>query len=111
MRLILIPKLVRDNIPTRIEENGGFCLIKHLDPIAYREALLTKLVEEAKEVLHAKTHDQRQEELADLLEVLATIQSAFFYSPRDLDVIRKRKAMLAGGFRQGIKLIFAIGGK
>lgn len=111
MRLILFPKLVRDNIPSRIEENGGFCLIKYLAPEKHREALLKKLVEESEEVLYAKTHEQRQEEIADVLEVLATIQTAFSYSPLDLDAIRRRKASLAGGFRKGIKLMFAFGGK
>jgi predicted house-cleaning noncanonical NTP pyrophosphatase (MazG superfamily) len=111
MRLILFPKMVRDNIPARIEENDGFCIIKYLAPIEHREALLTKLVEEAKEVRKAKTHEERQEEIADVLEVLLTLQSAFCYSSLDLEAIRKRKFILAGGFRKGIKLMFAFGGR
>lgn len=111
MRLILCPKLVRDNVPDRIEENGGFCIIKHLTPAEHRQELLHKLVEESHEVLNAKTPNERQAEIADVLEVLSTIQTAFSYSPADLDVIRKRKAALMGGFRRGLKLMFAIGGR
>jgi predicted house-cleaning noncanonical NTP pyrophosphatase (MazG superfamily) len=103
--------MVRDNIPDRIEENGGFCIIKHLAPIEHRKALLIKLVEEAKEVQKAKTHEERQEEIADVLEVLLTLQAAFCYRPPDLEAIRKRKFTLAGGFRKGIKLMFAFGGR
>ena len=111
MRFIIFPKLVRDKVPARIEENGGYSIIKQLDPITHREALLIKLVEEAKEVRAAKTHEERQEEIADLLEVLLTLQVAYCYNPLDLEAIRKRKFTLAGGFRKGIKLMFAIGGR
>ncbi len=110
-RLIHIPlKLVRDKIPAIIRENGGYCITSKLSVVEHRKALLEKLIEEAEEVRNAKTNEKRQEELADLLEVLLTVQVAFNYSPAAIDTIRKQKSALRGGFVNGIKLLFSYGG-
>ncbi len=104
-------KLVRDKIPEIIRENGGVCVSKTLGKARHQEALLIKLVEEAEEVLNSKTHQQRKEELADLLEVMLTTQVAFNYSPSEIDNIRKQKFALRGGFMKGLFVFFTFGGK
>lgn len=43
-------KLVRDNVPDHIEEDGNNYVIHHADDEEFRELLRDKLVEEAKRV-------------------------------------------------------------
>jgi predicted house-cleaning noncanonical NTP pyrophosphatase (MazG superfamily) len=46
-------KLVRDNIPEIIRGSGKQCEVEVMPPEEYRQALLAKLVEEAKEAQEA----------------------------------------------------------
>lgn len=104
-------KLVRDRIVEKIQNNGGHVICSELKGQAYRNALLDKLVEEAQEVAAAKTHEHRCEEIADVLEVLIAIRSAYCYPPGDLEHIRQRKAHKFGTFAKGVKLYLSWGDK
>ena len=66
-------KLVRDRIPEIIEGNGEIAVTRMLDDTEYKLELEKKLLEECNEVLSAVSHDERIEELADVLEVLCAI--------------------------------------
>ena len=66
-------KLVRDKIPELIKAQGSAAVTRTLtDNAAKEKALFKKLREEAKELETAKPED-RQEEMADILEVLGTL--------------------------------------
>jgi predicted house-cleaning noncanonical NTP pyrophosphatase (MazG superfamily) len=66
---------VRDRIPEIIESEGEHPVTRELDDRSYREALLAKLVEEAREASQA-TADSLPGELADVLEVLRALIQA-----------------------------------
>ena len=87
-------KLVRDKIPQIIEEAGKSCSVRVLDEQAYREALRQKLQEEVDEYVH----DQRAEELADIIEVIHALASVHGISHDGLEQIRQSKHDSRGGF-------------
>ncbi|MDL2229511.1 nucleoside triphosphate pyrophosphohydrolase [Treponema sp. OttesenSCG-928-L16] len=68
MRTISYNKLVRDNIPRIIQEQGEIAVYEYLDDGRFEEELYKKLLEETDEFLKEKN----LEEAADILEVLYT---------------------------------------
>ena len=69
-------KLIRDRIPKIIRQAGRECEIKTMSQSEYHQALLNKLIEEAKEAAEAKP-DNLVEELADIYEVIDVILANF----------------------------------
>src|SRR5947207_2637847 len=65
-------KLVRDQIPDIIAAAGSQPSTRILDHASYRDALRSKLLEEAREA-EAATDGQLASELADVLEVLKAL--------------------------------------
>ena len=68
-------KLVRDRIPEIIGSRGDRAVTRVLDEADYRDALLAKLVEEAREASSARA-EELPAELADVLEVLQALAKA-----------------------------------
>ena len=60
-------KLVRDNIPTIIENNNEVAVTRILEDTEYRCELYKKLLEECNEVISSKDSSETIEELADVL--------------------------------------------
>lgn len=99
-------KLVRDNIPNIILNNG-----KNEEPIVrvlsdddYKKALMKKLTEEYQEVISSKTKEALIEECADMLEVLFAIANLEGYTIEQLMCIRKQKKEKRGGFEKKLFL-------
>ena len=91
-------KLVRDNIPSIIENNGEKAIYRVLSDDEYIVELLKKLKEEVGEVLDSTNRDERLEELADVFEVIKSIAE---YDNSNIDeVIRiaDNKREKRGGF-------------
>jgi predicted house-cleaning noncanonical NTP pyrophosphatase (MazG superfamily) len=99
-------KLVRDRIPEIIGADGGRCETTIMDDEEYRAALLTKLMEEAKEAASAGT-DELVTELADLLEVIESTIAAHGLSRRDVEEERQRRRRERGSFEQRLRLLWA----
>lgn len=76
-------KLVRDNIPNIIKNNGETPIIRILTNEEYKQELEKKLYEEYQEVLESSSED-RIEELADMLEVIKALAKL---ENKDLDDI------------------------
>ncbi|MEF8916027.1 nucleoside triphosphate pyrophosphohydrolase [Natronomonas sp.] len=93
-------KLVRDDIPEIIEQNGETPTFRTVDGDAYEQYLLDKLQEEVDEYVE----DRDIEELADILEVVHAIREFEGLSENELDAIRERKAENHGRFADGIVL-------
>ena len=96
-------KLVRDNIPQKIIDNGEKPYTRVLGDKEFKEELEKKLYEEYQEVLSSKGKD-RIEELADMLEIikcLAELEHAYIN-----DVIDKcdEKRLKRGSFKNRIFL-------
>ncbi len=66
-------KLVRDKIPEIIKKNKAIPKVSVLNAKQFKVALKEKLIEEAKELLAAKTDKEILNELADILELLESI--------------------------------------
>jgi predicted house-cleaning noncanonical NTP pyrophosphatase (MazG superfamily) len=98
-------KVVRDKVPSKIEQGGERVEVVQLVGEALITALRRKLVEESLEALDAKPGEDLVGELADVEEVLRALSSALGVTREQLDKERKGKAKRRGGFEQGYMLI------
>ncbi|HTQ88031.1 MAG TPA: nucleoside triphosphate pyrophosphohydrolase [Streptosporangiaceae bacterium] len=96
-------KLVRDRIPEIIQSHGRRPVTRVLDDADYRQALLSKLVEEAREASNA-TAAELPGELADVLEVLRTLTATAGMSWAQLLALADDKRTRRGGFGKRIFL-------
>ena len=96
-------KLVRDNIPNIIDNNGEVAVTRVLDDEEYRKELYKKLLEEANEVINS-TEEETLEELADVLEILSSIASLNNKSIEDIIEIARMKREKRGGFQKRLFL-------
>ena len=97
-------KLVRDNIPQKIENNGSTPIIRILSDEEYKIELEKKLYEEYQEVLGAKTTVERIEELADMLEIINSLSKLENKELEDVIECAKVKKLKRGGFDKKIFL-------
>lgn len=93
-------KLVRDEIPAIIRENGETPVTHRATDEEYRRRLREKLCEEAAEFRESGD----PEELADVLAVIEAIRNAEDIAPAELDRLRERKADERGRFADGVVL-------
>ena len=96
-------KLVRDNIPNIIKENGEVPITRILTDEEYKKELEKKLDEELQEVLEATGKD-RIEELADMLEVIKALAKLENASFSDVVKVADEKCDKRGGFEDKIFL-------
>lgn len=100
---MIIPynKLVRDNIPEIIENNGQSAKTVILDSEKYTVALEKKLKEETKEYLHSR----EIMELADILEVVEALAKNQGSSFDEILELKKQKQEKNGAFDKKIFLV------
>jgi predicted house-cleaning noncanonical NTP pyrophosphatase (MazG superfamily) len=96
-------KLVRDQIPDIIAATGSQPSTRVLDHASYRDALRSKLLEEAREA-EAAADGQLASELADVLEVLKALAQAHGMKWEDIELQARRKRAERGGFDRRIFL-------
>jgi predicted house-cleaning noncanonical NTP pyrophosphatase (MazG superfamily) len=96
------PKLVRDRIPEIVERNGQTAPTHIAEQDEYIQHLLAKLVEEATELKHAEGLNHQKEEMADVREVLETLQEALGFAEQEIRDVQTSKATERGGFRDRI---------
>ena len=97
-----VGKLVRDRIPHLIAAEGRTPKVDRLTGTVLRDALYSKLEEEHEELLAAVTDEDRQEELADMIEVLIALASIHGLNEAELMDVVKRKRADRGGFNEGL---------
>lgn len=93
-------KLVRDKIPEIIRQNGDTPVTHIADDKEYWKGLKDKLKEEVDEFLESG----KEEELADILEVVYAIRDYKGIGKESLEILRKEKYMKRGGFKDKIIL-------
>ena len=98
-------KLVRDRIPTLIQESGCQCDTVQLSEAEYHQALRDKLVEEAQEAATASP-ETLASELADLLDVIDALMVNCGISQESILLERDHKRATKGGFTKKIKLLW-----
>ena len=96
-------KLVRDNIPEIIKNNGGNPIVRKLNDMEYKKALEDKLFEEYKEVLEATGND-RIEELADMLEIMLALADLQNKTLSDIIDVMEKKKIKRGAFTKKLFL-------
>ena len=96
-------KLVRDNIPEIIKNNGETPITSILDDKRYKEELENKLYEEYKEVIESNGKD-RIEELADMIEIIKALAKLENSSLEEVIEVSKEKVKKRGAFDKKIYL-------
>lgn len=89
-------KLVRDNVPDIIREQGGTPVIRTLGDEEYVQCLENKLREEVGEFLEERTLD----ELGDIIEVLEELAHLQGWTDWEIRHARSEKAQRNGIFRE-----------
>ena len=97
-------KLVRDGIPAAIVARGESVALMQVKGEALIASLRRKLVEEALEVLDARSNDQIVEELADVSEVVRALMTELGIAQSTVETARREKSKKRGAFKSGIML-------
>jgi len=95
-------KLVQDNIPQIIRDNGEMPNVRTMDAEEYRKELLYRLIEAAEEVRQSG-YDSGDDtslltELADLAEVFDAVLTEFSITKEKLDSAKEARRRERGGF-------------
>lgn len=93
-------KLVRDNIPDILWEQGETPVIRTLEDEEFLRCLEEKLREEVGEFLN----DQNLEELGDILEVLEAMAHVHGWTDGEIRRAKEEKAQRRGSFRERVFL-------
>lgn len=96
-----LPKLVRDRIPTIIEERGAVPIVSTVE----REERVTWLMKKLQEEVAELAETPCVEELADTLEVLRAVAEALGTPFARVEEVRRKKVAERGGFEQGLILL------
>ena len=99
-------KLVRDGVPSQIQEEGREVVFDYYKSYDLVEAMLDKIVEEANEVKETKTTQELVSELGDLLDITYSLIDELSIGPYVQDARDNKKKEL-GTFSKGVKLISA----
>lgn len=97
-------KLVRDKIPKIIYRNGGKPITRTVQGDEFREALKLKILEEANELVNARTKNNELEEIIDIIEAINEYMKLEKVSVDDAESMRKLKERKRGGFKKAIIL-------
>ena len=97
-------KLIRDRIPEIIKKDNTIPKISILDDERYKIALKEKLVEEAKELLEAKTDKEILNELSDVLQLIESLALNNNTTIEEVEKQRKKKKIERGGFEKKLFL-------
>lgn len=98
-------KLVRDQIPLRIQKGGERVYTVALTGEDLVKVLKAKAVEESLELQSATNVVDIEEELGDILEVILSLAERMGFSIKDFNEKVELKRKERGGFREGLLLI------
>jgi predicted house-cleaning noncanonical NTP pyrophosphatase (MazG superfamily) len=97
-----VQKLIRDRLPAIMRAQGLAVFDRRLDDDEFVAALKDKLLEEAREAHEAASPAELADELADVMEVIATLVQASGLHPDDIEARRQAKRAERGGFEQRV---------
>lgn len=95
-------KLVRDNIPAKIEAKREKCEIRKITDVQeLQQELFKKVQEEAASLSMSRTKEEFLEEYSDLMVVLETLIRQLEISKDQLIAVRKENLVKKGGYKHG----------
>ena len=94
-------KLVRDKIISQQLESGAKPHYRKLSDKDHINALLDKIVEETKEITHAKS-EEIASEIADVQQAIDDLVEKYGLTRADIDQAQKTKTAKNGSFKKGI---------
>jgi predicted house-cleaning noncanonical NTP pyrophosphatase (MazG superfamily) len=98
-------KLVRDNIPAKIEsKKEAFEVRKIEDAQELQQELFKKILEEASALAMTRSKEAFLEEYSDLMVVLETLVNKLGISHEELIEARKENLVAKGAYKQGFYL-------
>jgi predicted house-cleaning noncanonical NTP pyrophosphatase (MazG superfamily) len=107
MKKVFYRKLIRDNIPAKMDRVGAAYEVRKLREKEFEKELLKKIGEEASGLLAAKCKEDIIEELADVLDVAEEIRRHWKIKPSCLKKKQKENALNKGGFKKRIYLVWS----
>jgi predicted house-cleaning noncanonical NTP pyrophosphatase (MazG superfamily) len=99
-------KLIRDRVPSIMDDAGVRYGVQRLDDVDYRAALRAKLVEEATEAARTTDRDSLLQELADLSEVMRYLASAEAIRHDEIEAERLERERTRGAFQERLRLLW-----
>jgi predicted house-cleaning noncanonical NTP pyrophosphatase (MazG superfamily) len=98
-------KLVRDNIPNKIEAKHQKCDIRKLTDVQeFQQELFKKIQEEAASLAMSRTKEEFLEEYSDLMVVLETLIKQLGIEKEELIKVRKENLLTKGAYKHGYYL-------
>ncbi|MCB9815620.1 nucleoside triphosphate pyrophosphohydrolase [Candidatus Nomurabacteria bacterium] len=95
-------KLVRDNIPGKIEAKHQECEIRKITDVQeLQQELFKKVREEAESLSMSRTKEDFLEEYSDLMVVLETLIRQLDITKDELIAVRKNNLITKGGYKHG----------
>jgi predicted house-cleaning noncanonical NTP pyrophosphatase (MazG superfamily) len=104
-QLQVFGKMVRDEIPAKIEQRGERVVLAKIKKAESRAALLTKLLEEMHELRSAESPQEVVAELADVHEVVRSLSAVTGVDWKEVETAAEEKRQTRGGFEQGVVLM------
>lgn len=102
IKSIKIGKLIRDQLPGIMQSQGMTLHKRSLEDDEFLQRLKEKLLEETREVIASQNLEELTEELADVLEVIASLSKLSGISMEQIESKRLEKRESKGGFDQRI---------
>lgn len=101
-------KLVRDNIPAKIEGKGEHCEVRPVaDMQEFQQELFKKIKEEASSLSMTRTKEDFLGEYCDLMTVLETIIAQLDISLEELKAARADNLLTKGGYKKKHFLVWS----
>jgi predicted house-cleaning noncanonical NTP pyrophosphatase (MazG superfamily) len=98
-------KLVRDNIPAKIEAKRQKCEIRKITDVQeLQQELFKKIKEEAASLSMSRTREEFLEEYSDLMAVLETLVRQLEIPKEELIQARRDNLLKKGGYKHGYYL-------
>jgi predicted house-cleaning noncanonical NTP pyrophosphatase (MazG superfamily) len=95
-------KLVRDNIPAKIEAKHQNCEIRKITDVQeLQQELFKKVQEEAASLAMCRTKEEFLEEYSDLMVVLDTLIAQLEISRDELITVRRQNIISKGSYKRG----------
>jgi predicted house-cleaning noncanonical NTP pyrophosphatase (MazG superfamily) len=98
-------KLIRDRILEIIEETGEKPYSRILNKKEYIKEIKKKILEEAKELIQAKTKKEIINEITDIQELIDVLTVELGLTKSQLRKLQKEKNKKRGGFKKRLFLI------